>query len=127
MIRFEVSAVPGPQGSKRHLGNGMMIESSKKVKPWRQAVKLAAMQAKTAGFVPFSGPVAMKVTFYLRKPQRPKHPLYPITYPDASKLLRSTEDALTEAGVWLDDALVVEHEVKKRFGEPGASIEIWAI
>ncbi len=127
MIRFEVLAVPGPQGSKRHLGNGVMVESSKKVKPWRQAVKAAAIEAKTAGFLPYSGPVAMRVTFYLRKPQRPKNSQYPITYPDSSKLLRSTEDALTEAGVWLDDAQVVDTELKKRFGEPGASIEVWSL
>ena len=29
---------PAPQGSKRHVGGGRLIEASKRVKPWRQAV-----------------------------------------------------------------------------------------
>ncbi len=29
--------------------------------------------------------------------------------PDLSKLARSTEDALTDAGVWVDDGLVTEY------------------
>ena len=31
-----------PQGSKRHVGRGIMIESSKRVKPWRDAVRIEA-------------------------------------------------------------------------------------
>ena len=55
--------------------------------------------------------------------------------PDLSKLLRSTEDALTDAGLWADDARVVEYErlAKVYPGEdpealpvPGVRIEIRA-
>ena len=38
-----VIGIPAPQGSKRHVGNGIMIENSKRVKPWRQNVKEAAL------------------------------------------------------------------------------------
>ena len=34
-VSFNVIGIPGAQGSKRHVGNGVMVESSKKVKPWR--------------------------------------------------------------------------------------------
>jgi Holliday junction resolvase RusA-like endonuclease len=34
---------------------------------------------------------------------------WPMRTPDLSKLLRSTEDALTTAGIWRDDARVVEY------------------
>ena len=38
-----------------------------------------------------------------------------------SKLARSTEDALTTAGVWADDARVVDEYLSKRYiGDPGA-------
>ena len=34
-LSFDVKGVPGAQGSKRHVGRGVMLESSKKVAPWR--------------------------------------------------------------------------------------------
>ena len=34
--RFAVLGLPAPQGSKRHVGEGRMVESSKRVKPWRR-------------------------------------------------------------------------------------------
>jgi hypothetical protein len=37
------------------------------------------------------------------------HTSYPHGKPDLSKLARSTEDALTDAGVWIDDSLVVAY------------------
>lgn len=33
-IGFHVIGLPAPQGSKKHVGHGVMVESSKKVKPW---------------------------------------------------------------------------------------------
>lgn len=45
MIAFDVYGEPAPQGSKRHVGGGRMIESSAKVKPWRQDVVAAAREA----------------------------------------------------------------------------------
>ena len=40
-IFIPVIGIPAPQGSKRHVGHGIMIENSKRVKPWRQDVKEA--------------------------------------------------------------------------------------
>ena len=40
-----VYGTPAPQGSKRHVGHGRMIEQSKRVKPWRNDVKAAAETA----------------------------------------------------------------------------------
>ena len=39
--RFAVFGLPAPQGSKRHVGEGRMVESSKRVKPWRRQVAAA--------------------------------------------------------------------------------------
>ena len=41
-VEFEVVGLPAAQGSKRHVGNGVMVESSKALKPWRSAVAEAA-------------------------------------------------------------------------------------
>jgi Holliday junction resolvase RusA-like endonuclease len=57
--------------------------------------------------------------------------------PDLSKLIRSTEDALTDAGVWTDDARVVAyHQPRKVYAgsadpdalhTPGAVIRVWRV
>lgn len=126
-IAFEVVGTPAPQGSKRGFvtnGRVAMVESSKKVKPWRQDVKAAAIEMRqTLGHETFTGPVHVTVTFSF---QRPKHhyrtgrnahllrdnaPTYVATKPDIEKLERSTYDALTEAGIWRDDCLVAQTSV----------------
>lgn len=118
---------PAPQGSKRHVGGGVMVESSKAVKPWREAVKAAALDAMGGEWVPdapLDGPLVVRMVFTLRKPASApkKRRTWPDRTPDLSKLARATEDALTDAGVWADDARVVEYErLAKVF--PGEDIE----
>lgn len=134
---------PAPQGSKRFVGHaksgrGILIESSKAVKPWREAVKLAALDALEVDKPQCNGPMAgalqVMMTFTLQKPKSAPRGrrTWPDKKPDLSKLVRSTEDALTDAGVWEDDARVVSCLARKVFpGEhpkalhiPGAVIEI---
>lgn len=68
-----VHGIPAPQGSKRHLGNGVMVEMSKKVKPWREAVKWAAIEA---GVKTIHGPVRLSVEFFFQRPKSaPQKPL----------------------------------------------------
>lgn len=113
MITIRVYGLPGPQGSKRYVGQsktgrGIMVESSAKVKPWREAVKWAAIQSGAKGL---DGPLWVSMVFTLPKPKSApkKRRTWPATKPDVSKLARSTEDALTDAGAWADDARVVEY------------------
>lgn len=113
MIELTVYGTPAPQGSKRHVGGGRMIESSKKVKPWRQDVKAAAealIDAGDLGMFPLDTPVRARFVFTLPKPKSaPKRRrTYPRAKPDLSKLARSTEDALVDAGLLRDDSLIVE-------------------
>jgi Holliday junction resolvase RusA-like endonuclease len=148
-----VRGMPAPQGSKSFKGmrpgkDGRMIanmqESSKKVKPWRQDVKAAAMAAReqTVGLstiltVPIDAPVRMVITFTLPKPtSAPKRKrTFPMRTPDLSKLVRSTEDALTDAGIWADDARVIEctsfkvypNEDMAALDTPGAVIRIYEL
>lgn len=141
MIRIELLGSPAPQGSKKFVGTtktgrGLLVESSKKVKPWRQDVKAAA-ETVMAGRPPLDGPLVAVMTFTVPKPtSAPKTRVtYPCRKPDASKLARSTEDALTDAGVWTDDARVVSLVVHKVYpGEghnalqaPGAVIEVYDV
>jgi len=120
-IGFTVRGIPAPQGSKRHVGKGVMVESSKKVQPWRQDVRHAAEDAMN-GHLPFEGPLEVVVTFTLPKPKTVKR-LLPSVRPDLDKLLRSTLDALGSAGVYGDDSQVVHVAAWKVYGIiPGAGI-----
>lgn len=122
IIRIVVYGTPAPQGSKRHVGNGIMVESSKKVVPWREAVKHAWLAHDRSRFAPAEGPLLLSVTFTLKRPvSAPKRRLWPDRRPDLDKLLRSTFDALGDAGAWYDDAQVVSVcAVKTYAGFPGS-------
>lgn len=109
-VRVVVYGQPAPQGSKRHVGGGRMIESSKAVAPWREAVKFAARMVRERLPATLDGPLRARVVFTLPKPKTaPKtRRSWPDRKPDLSKLLRATEDALTDAGLIADDARLVE-------------------
>lgn len=136
-ITVTVLGTPAPQGSKRHVGNGVMVESSAKVKPWREAVKWAVDDQHgqaVRDFDPFRGPVIVELVFTLAKPaSAPKRTrTWPSKRPDIDKLIRSTLDGLTDSGVIRDDAQIVQLTAAKRYpGEgffalpvPGAWIRI---
>ncbi|MBT2453325.1 MULTISPECIES: RusA family crossover junction endodeoxyribonuclease [unclassified Streptomyces] len=148
-----VRGLPGPQGSKRHVGGGRMIESSAKVKPWRESVVWMAVAArqKIKGFTKLDGPLAADMVFCFDRPKghmgtgrnaglvRPSAPMRPDVTPDLSKLVRATEDALTTSGVYRDDALIVEYRQLGKFyttdhglvpgvlDGPGCTIRLWRI
>ncbi len=130
MIRIIVHGMPGPQGSKSFMGmrkskktgreHAVLVESSKKVKPWRKDVEDYAKVAYAGE--PLDGPLRVRMVFTLPKPSSaPKRRMtWPMRTPDLSKLCRSTEDALTTAGIWADDARVVEYVLlAKRYPNEG--------
>ena len=122
---FRVYGVPAPQGSKKHVGRGILVESSKAVKPWREAVKWAHVAAGRKNFA--DNPVALEVIFYFLKPKSTKR-TFPSVKPDLDKLMRSTMDALTDSGAWRDDSQVVRFSATKLYTadprEAGATIAI---
>ncbi len=143
MVEITVYGLAAPQGSKRFMGmkggRGVMIESSARVKPWREAVKNAALDKRAAmkcvGMeTTICGPVLVEMIFTLPKPKSAPRGrrTWPDRKPDLSKLVRSTEDAITDVLLWEDDARVVQCLSMKVFpGEhqdalemPGALIRI---
>lgn len=115
---------PAPQGSKRHVGNGIMIEVSKNVTPWREAIKAAIW--RQVNEVPLNEwmhdcPVAVEVVFTLNKPRTaPKTTrTWPSKRPDLDKLIRSTLDGITESGAIRNDAQVVRLVAAKVYPDDG--------
>jgi Holliday junction resolvase RusA-like endonuclease len=131
-MNLTIYGTPAPQGSKRFVGigkksgRGILIESSKKVKPWREDVRGVALELR-AGAAPLDGPLVARMVFTLHKPKAaPKsRRSWPDRTPDLSKLVRSTEDALVSAGLIADDARIIEYtRVAKVFpGEDSEALE----
>ena len=125
MTTFLVAGLtPAPQGSKRHVGGGRMVESSAKVKPWREAVRQEAL----ATCLPCSSaPIYLHLLFRFRRPKghhtaagqlKPSAPVYHVTRPDLDKLCRSTLDGLTGV-LFHDDSQVAFMVASKEYALPG--------
>ena len=117
---FFVPGVPAPQGSKNAYRRGnrcVLVESSKKVKPWRQAVARAAKENIPQ---PLEGEIHLRVVFVMPRTKamgdKPAPPM--LQRPDLDKLDRSTCDGLTGAA-YADDSQVTRICSEKRRAEPG--------
>ena len=126
-----VPGIPAPQGSKRHVGKGILIESSAKVKPWRESIRWSILEAWRDP--PMCGPVSVYLDFIMPRPaSTPKRKTPPaIRRPDIDKLARACLDAIGSAGVYSDDSQVTRLFATKRIagiGEsPGCSISVEAL
>ena len=122
---YAVTGTPAPQGSKRHVGGGRMVEMSQHVGAWRNAVasQVAADRA-TLGYPMLTGPVSAVLIFHLRSPLKPRWP-FPAVRPDLDKLVRSTFDALGAAGALEDDSRVVWLSAWKVYAPAGAPTGVW--
>lgn len=157
VLTIVVRDTPQPQGSKKgfpvrrkngKIGVNIVNDNPEGLETWREAVKEAAQKAKAALSwedlkFPLEGPVAMQATFTRYKPKsRPKlRRTWPDTKPDLEKLTRSVCDALKAAGVYKDDAQVVEQHCFKdfvlsderedpgsdRLESPGVVIRLWRV
>jgi Holliday junction resolvase RusA-like endonuclease len=138
-IGFFVPGIPVPGGSKRGFvvkGKAVLVDTSgRRGKNWRVSVQAAAQTAYDGG-EPLRGPLRLEVTFSMRRPKahyrtngrlKDSAPLWALVRPDATKLLRALEDALTGI-LWVDDAQIVKQHVEKIYGpRPGADVRVYAL
>jgi len=117
---FLVDGSPAPQGSKTAYvrgGRAVLVEANKRLPEWRLAVTEAARQAMNSleQVVPFDQPIRLEVTFFIARPAKPKHPVYPGSKPDLDHYIRAVGDSLTRAGAIVDDSLICDIVAKKRW------------
>ena len=145
-ILISVLGIPAAQGSKKHVGRGILVESSKKVAPWRQDVKYATLNVYKKDPIDYA--VSVSLEFIFPRPKghfgtgrnkdklKPSAPQFLTSHAsgDIDKLCRSTLDGLsvTSGGTVLkDDSLVVSLSAHKRYAKgeelPGAIISIMPI
>lgn len=136
-MRIEVHGHVEPAGSKQSfyvpkLKRAVTTDANKKAKDWKKEVQ---KQARAQVPHKLSGAVAVVCYIKRLRPKshynskgqlKPNAPKYPAVKPDASKLFRGTEDALTGIA-WEDDAQIVHQLVSKVYSETeGALIYIEA-
>lgn len=127
-----ILGTPQQQGSKRSLGPGRpSIEDNPRLRPWRAdavAALEAAARTQWGTVSPILDPVHVDVSFVYARPKghyrtgrnaatlRDSAPLFKASAPDLDKLQRALGDALTQAGIVRDDALIVEWSARKLWG-----------
>lgn len=122
-VTFFVDGEPAPQGSKRHVGGGRMIEQSKALAPWRKAI---IQEIRGLDLDPFpDGPLHLTTRFHLTPPKT----LYPEPHKrkDLDKLIRAVGDALTQSGLITDDSRITGITASKEWalsGCPGVEITV---
>lgn len=128
-VSFVCYSRAAPQGSKRHIGNGVMIESSKRVKPFRDDVRKAAQSVELPPDWPMAAPMRVGMRFHFARPkshfQRNGSGEVALTKSapeeatshglgDIEKLARSVNDALSTV-LFNDDRQVVEMHLAKAY------------
>jgi Holliday junction resolvase RusA-like endonuclease len=142
-IIITIEGVQQPAGSKRAFlmqskgriilrknGSPMInvVDANKNAAPWK---KLVADQARLTYSGPLlTGPLELCVDFDVVRPKshftksgKPSSAWrsHPTVKPDATKLLRAVEDALTSI-VWKDDAQIVLQTVSKAYGDKSLTV-----
>lgn len=152
-LTFKVYGRPQPAGSKRAFpirratgAIGVAVtDDNPKSRDWKQAVASAGENARASWFGPdddgelLTGPIRLHVVFMFARPKshfgsgrnasrvKPGAPVAHCVRPDATKLLRALEDALTGV-VWRDDAQIVTQYVHKQYGaQDGAEVTLWTV
>jgi Holliday junction resolvase RusA-like endonuclease len=140
-LTFFVPGLPAPGGSKRFVGigkktgRGILIDAGgQRNKDWRASVAYCGM---ALGVKPATGPLCACMEFKMPRPKHHYHtskkragqlredaPTFHTIAPDTTKLVRSTEDALTGV-LWADDSQIAVQSASKTYGErPGCKITV---
>jgi Holliday junction resolvase RusA-like endonuclease len=125
-ICVTVPGEPVPQGSLRSGGRGQLFYSNaSRLKPYRTNVAAAVREEAGDGHEQWTGPVTVRVAFTFERPTshvkkngelRAGVAFDKVTAPDLDKLARSVLDAITQSGVYADDAQVVILAAEKAYG-----------
>lgn len=136
LVRFTVLGTPVPQGSKSAFvvkGRAVIAEANRaRLMPYRAAVAAAAAEAMD-GRAQLAGPLRLHLWLGFPRPKahyrtgshagelRADAPAYVATRPDASKVVRAVEDALTGI-VYHDDAQLAVLVVSKHYADQPATV-----
>jgi Holliday junction resolvase RusA-like endonuclease len=127
-LDFFVPGIPVPKGSAKAFvvkGRAIVTQTNRdRQKPWASDISYTA-QKEMNGDLPTTEAVSISMTFVMPRPKshlrangdvKGSAPKYPISKPDADKLVRLVLDALTDV-VWKDDSQVTELYTEKVYAD----------
>ena len=121
-VTFQAYGNPQPKGSARAFvpkgwSRPIVTSANPRLKEWEALVRAAAQLHADGQF--FDGPVSLAFAFYFQRPKSlAKRVSHHVKKPDLSKLVRSTEDALTGV-LFRDDSQVSEVRATKHYAPEG--------
>ncbi len=127
-VSFTVKGQPVSKARPRVVRKGGRTWSytPKKVKAWE---KLVEEEASKHFDEPFNGPVALSLSFFLKRPKSRKKDNYVMTTPDLDNLEKAFLDGLNEVAYEDDKQVVVKNGVKRYIvtGEPRVEVIVSAL
>ena len=138
MISFFAAGIPKgqprPRAFARKFGNtySARVYDPGTAEGWKAQVALAA-KASLYGVFPLPGPLGVSLAFYMPRPKghfgkkglKASAPSFPTGKPDVDNLAKAVLDALTQVGMWVDDAQIITLMVSKHYGQKtGCQIQI---
>ena len=136
VLIVDVYGDPKGQPRSRSRGNGRKgVYNPETADAWKRQVRIAA--AGEWRRPPLPGPLKVSIVFYFNRPQRlnrknsPEGLILYTAKPDNDNLEKSTWDALTDAGIWKDDAIISANNTEKFYsikgGRSGALIQVFRV
>ena len=125
-VSFTVEGDPVPKARPRTVRKGGRTWSytPKRVTRWEDAVREEALKHFQ---VPFNGPVALSLVFYLKRPKTRLKENYVVTTPDMDNLEKAVLDGLNEVAYEDDKFVVVKNCVKLYCRSGGPRVEVTVI
>jgi crossover junction endodeoxyribonuclease RusA len=117
------AAFPIYRGSKKagtqiFTGKVAITDKNRRVPLWRASVTAAARPNGVPLVSPaLTGPLVIRLRYTIKRPVSvsPRVRPYPTVKPDLDNLVKPTQDAITGAGLWRDDALIVSSITSKAY------------
>lgn len=131
-IEFEVYGEPNGQPRARACvrGRHAAVYDPGTADAWKFAVRAAAGEHVRNIRMPLEGPVMVDMDIWITRPKshlksngqlRESAPKMPTCKPDCDNLAKAILDALTNAGVWIDDKQVTHLQVRKLYNTRGGA------
>lgn len=126
LCSFAVPSRPRGKASPRAVSAGgrARVVKDAKTRNYEAWIAILADAGRAPGHVgAYGGPVGIRLTIVLRRPKRLMRRkdedgmTWGTAKPDASNVLKSIEDGITMAGVWVDDSQVCLVEIVKVYAE----------
>lgn len=122
--------IPGPPRGKgrpkfARMAGFVRAYTDAKTASYENLVAIAAAEAHRGRPV-LDGPLRVEILFVLPRPKSlaKKPRALPITRPDVDNLQKAVLDGANQAGVWRDDAQVVDVHARKVYGTPRCEVTI---